>query len=207
LDQLERRIPNDYPHCFSCLLGAPGNLTSASPTTPFGFAFPDGDPTDPAYDDTFVVGADGYLYLPLGFAGQYEVTMQAAQTGGTSPNYLQPVIGGDVTPTVGILIEFVAYVAIDGVVDTGIYQIENIFRQQTQEPPPYRQGGYDRIWSLQKIRAANNFISAADNRRWALYPVVIPFAMLTGTLNVSGLVMSVTLMPPDGVMGTATWSG
>lgn len=205
IQTLERRIPIDYPLMFSTSLGAPGALTSASPSTDFGFSFPEGDPTDPEFDDGFCTDST-YLYLPCGFSGQYEVTMQCAETGGDATNYLAPVTPGDPTPSNAIIPAFVAYVAFNGIVNTGVFTTLSIFRQTTQEPPPYRQGGYDRVWAHMRIMGANSFTAPLE-RRWALRPICIPTAFLAGTVNIAGLVMSVKLLPPDGVQATSSWSG
>lgn len=206
LNQLERRIPDDYPHMFSTAL-ADNSVGPGTGTTNFGFSSPYGDPTDKAFDFLFIAGSDDYLYLPSAFGGQFEVTLQAATNEGSSLNYLQPVSAGNTTPSNQILIRFIPYLAVDGVVDTGSFTQASVFVQNTQEPPPSRGGGYTRIWSHYRVCGANDAMEGDPTLRWALLPFIDVTTALGGAITITGLVMSVKLLPPGGVFGTATWAG
>lgn len=205
IQTLERRIPVDYPRLYSILLGDPGSMTGFQ-SKHFGWSFSDdcagaGD----SCDERFVTQGD-YLLLPLGFFGQFDVTMQAALSGGSVANYLTPVTPGDITPSNGVKIGFVPYIATNDVVDTGSFIGTSVFIQNTQEPPPSRQGGYNRIWSHMRripgIAGAN-----PETDRWALLPFAIVLAGF-GPVTLTGLAMGVTLYPPEGSGGyDASWAG
>ena len=190
LNQLERRIPDDYPHMFSILLGDTGSVGPGGYNLGWTFPADCPDPSGLECEDVFVTDGD-YLFFPTGFAGQYEVFMSLALGGGTADNYLEPVTPGDV--------------AEDNVVDTSAFIISQIFIQETQEPPPYRDGGYNRLWLQYRVMAENPYITA--NRRWALRPFVTILAPIV-TISITGLVLGVKLMPPGGTYGgSAQWSG
>jgi hypothetical protein len=203
IQTLERRIPVDYPLIDSHLLAALTNI-SGPDTFEFGFTFPDecDDPTGVECEDRFVTSGN-YLLLPSGFNGPFEVTMQCAATGGTFDNYLTPVTGGDVTPTDDLTLAFVAYVAEDNVVDTGIYFNGGMYSYQLQEPPSRVNGGYDRVWTHVRAVPANSFIT--ESRRWALLPMV-QLNSGVGPVSVGGLTITTKLYPPN-PLAQASWIG
>lgn len=204
IETLERRIPVDYPYHYSILLGDTGAVGPGSYSLGFTFGDDCSDPTGLECEGTFTTSGD-YLFLPSGFGGVYIVTINAALQSGAADNYLTPVTLGDITPTNLVKPGFTAYIATDNVVDTGSFTVAQEFIMNTQEPPAFRGGGYARLWSQYRIMGANSFLNQ-DNTRWALRPFVQILAPIV-SINISGLAMSVTLLPPGGVYGGATWSG
>ncbi len=202
IQTLERRIPNNYPWNYSIVLGDTGAVGPGSYN--FGWTF--GDPcSDPVgCDESFFTDGD-YLFLPLGYNDTFIVTMNAAMRSGSAPNYLTPVTGGDVTPTDRIKIGFVPYIATDNVVDTGSFTVASQFLANMQEPPPYRSGGYERVWSQYRV-IAGGMASLGTNDRWALRPFVQVLAPVA-SIAIAGQVMGVTLLPPGSTFGGAAWSG
>lgn len=204
LNQLERRIPSDYPINYAILLGDTGSVGPG--TYNFGWAFTDPcpDPTGVACEQSFVTDGD-YLFLPSGYNDTFIVTMNAALGSGSSDNYLTPVSPGDIAPTNLIKIGFIAYIATDNVVDTGSFTVASQFVTNMQEPPPYRSGGYARVWSQYRVIQGQQ-TSLAANDRWALRPFVQVLSPIV-SIGIHGLVMAVTLLPPGGTYGGASWAG
>lgn len=204
IDVLERRIPVDYPFLDSHLLGFLSGITGPDDFN-FGWTFPDdcSDPTGLECEDIFVTSGD-YLFLPSGFNGPFEVTMQCAAAGGSFNNYLTPVTPGDPTPTDDILPFFVAYVAEDNVVDLSTVFLGGFYQYWLQEPPMRPHGGtYDRVWTHVRGVPANAFVN--ENRRWALLPHLIYNG--SGTISIAGLTFATKLYPPTSYWGQASWSG
>lgn len=82
LNQLERRIPVDYPHWGSALLQQVVNANNEGDA--FTFTFPDECTPNPVEcEDTFTTDGD-YLLFPTGHDGPFHVYMTVPITGGFS---------------------------------------------------------------------------------------------------------------------------
>jgi hypothetical protein len=208
IQTLERRITDDYPWTWSTLLGdiEEGGVTVSGPGSfNFGWAF--GQPcSDPGGCDEGFYTDDTYVYLPAGYAGQYEVTMQASLGSGTMANVFQPVTPGDITPTNDCRIGFVPYVAENGVVDLSTFIVGAVYQLNAQEPPQRNGAGYIRVFSNVRVNAPNSYLLNHLERRWALRPFLfLPSGV--GPVTITGLVFSIKLMPPESNWSAGQWSG